>query len=171
MYLGRVRSAGRVAALLAVGAAVGCGSSSTISVALPQRLQREVAKTEPILAFVPTRLPPGYRYADHSVTRSGFDIWFSKAGEAPDQLGFHVRKASCATQGSAMHAFHINGAVVSWSATYEDQEAWRCFARGSVRFVISASRSIPGDDSLDTPRRLHHALDLVRLVAYVRHIK
>ncbi len=69
-----------------------------------------------------------------------------------------------------MHIFSMNGVRIRWGGTYEDQEAWRCFTRSHVSVVITAGRSISGDDSLDTPRRLHDAQDLARLVAYIKHI-
>jgi hypothetical protein len=139
------------------------------SPAVPYRVQRAITKAHPLFADVPTRLPAGYHYAKYVGGRTGFDIWFSKPGEAPDQLGYHVMAASCARKG--LHTFRMNGVTVFWSATYEDQQAWRCLRRARRSIVLTASRSVPGDEALNTPKRRRDALDLVRLVAYSQRIR
>jgi hypothetical protein len=160
-----------LAVVAAVATAASCGSGSKYTSALSNNLQRAVVKTLPRFAYVPTRLPAGYHYSDYTLSRYGFDAWFSKAGETPNQLGYHVVvKARCAAMGSAMHSFTMNGVTVSWSATYEDQQAWRCVTRDHVPFVVSASRSIAGDDVLTTRKTRDDARDLVRLVAYTKQI-
>jgi hypothetical protein len=65
-----------------------------------------------------------------------------------------------------MHTFEANGVHVEWSATYEDQQAWRCLTVDGKQIAITAHRSVPGDDSLDTPGRLQDAQQMVDLVAY-----
>lgn len=158
-------------ALVSLAATVtGCGSASGFSTALPQPVQRAIAKNDPGLAYFPTRLPPGYHYTEHfSNGPNDFGLSFSKSREMHDQLGYQVREANC--RGGAMHIFRLNGARIRWSGTYEDQQAWRCFTSDNVSFIISASRSISGDSALDTPRRLHNALVLARVVANIKHVR
>ncbi len=136
--------------------------------AVPHRVQRQIARLHPRLAFVPTLLPPGYHYAKWIAGRGGFDISFDNPERTPNDLGYDVVKADCAAAGQAMKTFRMNGVNVSWSATYEDQQAWRCLKVGHTTLVLTASRSVAGDDALNTPSRRRDALDLVRLVAYVR---
>ena len=144
-------------------------AAGTASPAVPARVQRALARAHPTLAYVPTRLPAGYHYSTHVVGRTGFDVWFSKPGEAPDQLGYHVAQASCSLRGE--HTFRMNGITVFWSATYEDQQAWRCLRLAGRPVVVTASRSVPGDEALNTPARRRRALDLVRLVVYLQRIR
>lgn len=157
-------------ALVSLAAAVtGCGSGFAFSPALPQPVQRAIAKDDPTLAYFPTRLPSGYHYAEHFSNRpNDFGLSFSNPREMHSQLGYHVREAHC--PGGAMHIFGLNGAHIRWSGTYEDQQAWRCLTSDNVSFVISASRSISGDSVLNTPRRFHDAMVLARVVANIKHI-
>jgi hypothetical protein len=121
------------------------------------------------LAYVPTRLPPGYHYTERfSYGQNDFGLSFNKRRDTHDQLGYTVREAHC--PGGAMHVFRVNGVRIRWSGTYEDQQAWRCVTSGNVSLIISASRSISGDSPLNTPRRVHDALLLARVVANIRHI-
>lgn len=127
-----------------------------------------IKKRDPQTAFVPTRLPIGYHYIKWTPGRKGFDIYFGPA--ATPAMGFDVLETSCAKYGHPMRTFHLNGFTVYWSATYEDQQAWRCITDGRLHIGLEASRSIPGDDTTKTPAKLRHALDLVRLVAYARRV-
>ncbi len=158
-------------ALVGLAAIVaGCGSGSAFSPALPQRVQRAIVKTFPLLAYVPTELPAGYHYSEYfSSSQDDFGLSFTRPGGTPDDLGFRVRNAHC--PGGALHTFRVSGVRIRWGGTYEDQEAWRCFTRDHVPVIVSASRSIFGDDSLNTPKRFHDALELARLVANVEHIR
>lgn len=145
------------------------GSDSGSASVVPRRVQQAIAKSDPDLAYVPTELPSGYRYSTHSAGPDNVDIWFSARGGTPDELGFHVRKAHC--PGGATHTFTVNGVPVSWSGTYEDQEAWRCFTHNNVPVIVSASRSISGDSALNTPRRRHDAMILAGLAANAERIR
>lgn len=153
-------------ALVAAGGALGSGRPP----AMPLSLERSIAKSLPVLAYFPTRIPAPWHYSDHAFNRfgrPGFDLWFSKPGE-PDLLGYHVVEGLC--PGYAMHTFRMNKVTVRWSATYEDQKAWRCFSKGHIAFSVLASASVPGDDNLTTARRRRDALTLVQLIAYIKRI-
>jgi hypothetical protein len=157
--------------LAVIGGGLGAGLSLGGSQSpVPGSVQSLVRKAHPGLAYLPTRLPAGYRYSKYDSFRTGFGFFFSKAGEAPNQLGYGTGLSACATEGSPMHTFTMDGVQVRWSATYEDQQAWRCLITPKGRLVIDAYRSIAGDDGLKTPKQLHDALDLVRMVAYSRRI-
>jgi hypothetical protein len=156
------------ATVSACGSGSGPASNSSFSSVLPQHVQRTIAKDAPVIAYVPRWLPAGYRYSKHSLSGNESDLWFSKPGETPDALGLHVREAHC--PGGATHTFRVRGMTVSWSGTYEDQQAWRCFTHDATPLVISASRSISGDSALDTPQRRQDALLLARLAANTEHI-
>ena len=136
------------------------------SIAVPYRIQRTIVHADPMVAYIPTRLPAGYRSAKYASDRRGFGIWFNNPVRSPNDLGYDVLVAACSTAGRPMHTFiSLNGVRVRWSATYEDQHAWRCLTRDGMAVILTASRSVAGDDSLITPRQRHDALDLVRLIA------
>lgn len=155
-----------VATLAACGSSSRTDSSSTYSQVIPQNVQRHIVKSFGRLAYVPTRLPPGYHYTNHfSYGPTDFGLSFDKRH---DHLGYTVREAHC--PGGAMHVFRVNGLRIRWSGTYEDQQAWRCVTSGNVSLIVGASRSISGDSALNTPKRVHDALLLARVVANIRHI-
>jgi len=147
---------------LAFAATVG----AIAGVAVPYRVQLAIEKSHPVLAYAPRRLPHGYQYAKYLDGRHGFDLWFNNSARAPDDLGYDAVKAACRTAGHSMHTFRANGVLVFWSATYEDQRAWRCLTRAGTTVILTASRSVSGDDMLNSPSRRRDALDLVRLVAF-----
>ncbi len=137
------------------------------SAAIPVSVQETIARENPQLAYFPTRLPPGYEYAyEENVSPAGFDLYFTGIG----QPSFGVVSAFCYTEESAMHTFALNGVSVFWSATYEDQQAWRCVDTGGTNVLIQASASVSGDDSLDTSLRRQDALALATLVAYAKPV-
>jgi hypothetical protein len=144
-------------------ATVSAGAATSASPAVPLTVQRAIRKrVTPLAAYLPSRVPAGYRYRTWQGSRSGFEIWFG-------QLAFGAGVAhSCSVGGSPMKTFRIAGVNVFWSATYEDQQAWRCVRRGHVTILLQSGQSIPGDDGTNTPKTLRDALLLARLVAYAR---
>jgi hypothetical protein len=150
-----------LATLLGVTA---CGSGSG---SVPARVRQEVQNQEGKIGFLPTQLPQGYSYKDSQLGGAGgFDLFFSNP--SGEEIGFHVVKASCKSWGSTMHTFEANGLTVKWSATYQDQQAWRCLAVNGTEIGISASRSVSGDDSLRSPQQRQDAEQMVDLVAHAQ---
>jgi hypothetical protein len=155
--------------LLIVGLAVlGIATGPAVSApspAVPLAVQHAIKKrVSPLAAYLPSRVPAGYRYRTWQGSKSGFEIWFG-------QLAFGAGVAhSCSVGGSPMKTFRLAGVNVFWSATYEDQQAWRCVRRGHVTILLQSGQSIPGDDGTNTPKTLRDALLLARLVASARPI-
>lgn len=139
---------------------------------MPERVQRAIVNTVPALAYLPARLPASYHYAADSLSRSGFTIRFRRASDPSHttSLTFQV-ETTCTGFGPTAHTFHQDGVAVSWSFGYTEQEqlAWRCLVENHVTFSVSAA-SIFRDNVLTTPRGRRNALDLVRLVADVKHV-
>lgn len=135
---------------------------------VPASVLRAIERHNPQVAYVPTRLPAGYHFeAFQDYPSKGFDLYF---GTTQPTLGFHAQPEPCSAMGPAVKSFRVNGFRVYWSATYADQQAWRCLRHGRTRIVLSSSQSIPGDDTTSTPAKRNDALDLVRLVAYTRRL-
>ncbi len=136
------------------------------SAAVPVSVQETIARENPKLAYFPTRLPAGFQYASDDVSQYGFDLYFTGAG----QPSFGVGSGYCYPRGDAMHTFTLSGVSVSWSATYEDQQAWRCVNSGGTSVLIQATASVSGDDSLNNSIQRQDALNLATLVAYAKPI-
>jgi hypothetical protein len=129
---------------------------------VPLRVQRLIKRRAPQAAYVPTRLPPGYRYLNRGIylTRSGFDISFTCCDDNNLPLvGFHavlVKRSEPCNQGPADKRFRIAGVVVGWSAGHNEQFAWCCIRRGGTRLLLTASGERPHSPgtSWRTPRQL-----------------
>jgi uncharacterized membrane protein len=144
--------------------------SPTYSAVVPVSVQQQIASEHPKLAYLPTRLPAHYRFTHWEDSSAGFGMWFDPPGQTPPwrvELGYGVGPYDCASEGASMHILRVNGLNVRWSATEADQQAWRCIDGG----VVDASASIPGDDSLKTPKQRQDALNLATVVAYAEPIR
>lgn len=147
-----------------------CSAAPAVTAAaVPPPVQQAVKKSYPQFPYVPTVLPAGFRYVKWQRAKIGFDIYFGRQSALPD-LGFHALKVSCATYGHAMKTFRLNGVDVYWSATYEDQQAWRCITGNHLHLVLSSNRSVPGDETTTTAADRRDALYLARLVAFARPV-
>jgi hypothetical protein len=130
---------------------------------VPLRVQRVLQTHAPRVAYVPTRLPPGFRY-DHyeNLGRWGYDLYFTTP--AATWIGFDallVKPGEPCNQGSATKRFRVDGVLVLWNAGHNDQQAWRCIRRGGTRVLLTATTS-----SDWRPPKL-----LARMVASARPIK
>lgn len=138
---------------------------------VPLRVQRLLKRRAPQAAYVPTHLPPGYRYFSHeNLTRTGFDLYFSCCTDNRPLLGFDavfVKRSEPCNQGAAVKAFRIDGVVVQWNTGHNDQEAWHCIRRGGTRLLLTVSGVARPSQSTSwrTPRQL------ARMVASAQLIK
>lgn len=123
---------------------------------VPLRVQRVLKTHAPRVAYVPTRLPRGFRY-DHyeNLGRSGFDLYFNccSSSSVIAVIGFDalvLRPGDPCNQGSPMKRLRIDGILVLWNSGHNDQMAWRCIRRGRTRLLLTGSTS----SDWRTPRRL-----------------
>jgi hypothetical protein len=127
---------------------------------VPLRVQRLLKKRAPQAAYVPSRLPPGYRYFTHeNLSGAGFDLYFTCCADKTALIGFDavlVKRSEPCNQGQAAKVFRIHGVVVGWNAGHNDQDAWRCIRRGSTRLLLTVSGEPPNSEgtSWRTPRQL-----------------
>jgi hypothetical protein len=158
--VGSVVVRGLVAFLVGL-ACVPAASASVVPV--PVSVEHEIRdRVGATYRWLPMRVPTvevyaGWKRAPHG---KGFTIFFDKPREQGDDLSFTVAPIrSCAAAfGPAMRTFHLHGVSVHWSATYEDQQAWRCIKSPTgTRFAIWTSQSHPGGDDSRSPRTLHLA--------------
>lgn len=163
----RFLAAGLSAAALAA-LVTACGSSpANSSSPVPPNIQHRVHDEYGSIGFIPTQVPHGYVFQNWDAEGpAGFNMYFGLPNL--EQIGFGVDVVSCKRNGRPMHTFKANGVNVQWSATYEDQQAWRCLTVNGKQVLIQASRSVSGDDSLHTPQQRQDAEQMVSLVAHVQ---
>lgn len=168
----RLSILGLVAVSLALVAATTAAGQrlSTNKSWIPTRVQREIEKSYPSLAYGPTWLPPDYRFGGYARFRKFFVIAFGVAfGSATsDALSWTVvraGKASCDPTG--WKPYRLNGVTVYWGGTTGDQNAWRCIERAGERIKLDAAAS-SDDGHLNTPKKRRDALVLAKTVAYAK---
>jgi hypothetical protein len=145
-----------------VSATSGTAKQLLTTTVVPLPVQRLLKMRAPKAAYVPTRLPRGFRY-DHyeNLGRSGFDLYFRCCGMTP--IGFdalRIRPTDACNQGTAVKVFRIDGVLVAWNSGHNDEMAWHCIRRGRTRVLITVSTS----SDWRTPRQL------ARMVASARPI-
>jgi hypothetical protein len=130
-------------------------------------------KTYPSLAYAPTWLPASYHYGGYSPGKF-FVLTFGNR-QYPDALSRSVFKAAPHSPNcrrpNAMATFRMNHVTVYWEGTYGDQQAYRCLTRAGTTIVLTASASIPGDDSNRTPKQRHDAYVLAKAIAYAEPLR
>ena len=146
-------------------AASGSAREAQATTIVPLRVQRLLKRRAPVVAFVPTHVPRGYRY-DHyeNLGRFGFDLYF-RCCDRFSLIGYsalHVRPGEPCNQGTATKVFLIDGVRVAWNSGHNDEQAWRCVGlRDGTHVLLTVST---GSD-WRTPR------DLARMVASARRIR
>jgi len=131
---------------------------------VPLRVQHLLKRRAPIAAYVPTRVPRGFRYYHYeNLGRSGFVLYFQCCGRVR-AIGFdavHVWPGTPCNQGTAMKVFRIDGVRVAWNSGHNDEQAWRCISlRDGTHVLLTVST---GSD-WRTPR------ELARMVASARRV-
>ena len=150
--------------LLSASVLAACGGSSS---PVPSNVRQQVHDEYGGIGFIPTQVPGGYGFQELDAEGpAGFNMYFSRP--SGEQIQFGVDVASCASNGGAMHTFEANGVAIRWSATEEDQQAWRCVTVNRKQVLIMSSRSVPGDDSLATSQQRQDADQMVALVAHAQ---
>lgn len=132
-----------IACVLAPGVAWALGGRQPV---VPVRVQRTVLNLYgKRLAFVPSRLPAGYRYQgwSHSRKPSYFEYQFNfvekdSTGKVVAAPSFQVIRRACPSAPSwpAQGHFRLNGHKIAWSRTNTETYAWRCLAAQGRTFVI-----------------------------------
>jgi hypothetical protein len=117
---------------------------------VPARVQVAVQRAaDPLYRYLPSYAPPALRF--RRLTSAGPTVGVELSGRSGSRLvNFEVGPAAppCVNSRAArssMHTFHFGAIAVYWSATFEDQQAWRCVkgADGTTT-VILASESVYG---------------------------
>lgn len=119
------------------GTSAWAGSQSVV----PSPVRRAIVRDYPGMAYVPGRLPRGYRYASwtHSkkATNYEYQLVFAE-GSASKQLDLQVFRRACpaAPAWPAMGTLHVDGHAIKWSRTNTGTTVWRCMKNQGRAFVI-----------------------------------
>ena len=102
-------------------------------------------------AYLPTRLPLGYRYERWQLPSGGLVVTF-KHRQGADRFSFQVRRLPSGTQCDMGGAFHktlqMDGNKVYYGGVAGEWIAWRCVTspKTAKRYVLSVHSSGPLPD-------------------------
>ena len=124
---------------------------------VPVPVQQEIVQRAPLLAYVPSRLAPGWSYVTWATTGKTLVIVFrTRAGK---EIDFLVTRSAGSCSFSSQKTFQMAGVKAYWGHTAAQQRAWRCV--NGMR--LTAATSLPPDRFAD--------VGLARLVASGHRIR
>ena len=123
---------------------------------VPVAVQQQIVEQAPRVAYVPSRLPSGWRYSNLLTDGSMLELVF-RGGKGREIDYFVLRSRGACSLGS-LGSTRLASGIVYWAKTVNQQSAWRCV--GTLKLM--AATSLP-------PDRLSYVV-LARLVASGRHL-
>jgi hypothetical protein len=129
------RIAGVTAATVIVAALSACGGSTQATV--PSQVRDRIVKNYPTMAFVPGRLPNGYRYKGLYFLGAGkgYELSFARRGAAADQIGMWVGPDACSPW--RHHSRRVNDHTISSEMSSMGMMVWRCTNRQGRPVIIT----------------------------------
>jgi hypothetical protein len=119
---------------------------------VPADIQHQIVEqVPPAVAYVPSRLAPGWHYAAWTTTGTALMIFFRNG--AGKEIQFLVKRNNAGGCGYGVKSFQMAGVKTYYNKTAAQQEAWRCV--NGVK--VSAATSLPPNRFAD--------VGLARLVA------
>jgi hypothetical protein len=119
---------------------------------VPAAVQAQILEKAPLVAYAPSRLAPGWRYASWRLEGGGaLQIVFRNG--AGREIVFVASRFKGNCRSGMEKSFQMAGVKVYWGHTSNEQEAWRCV---DGRRLVAAT-SLPPDRFAD--------VGLARLVA------
>jgi hypothetical protein len=125
---------------------------------VPAAIQQEIAQQTPALvAYVPSRLAPGWRY--HSWTTTGKILLIFFRNRSGQEIQFLVSRHTGICSFAGDKSFQMAGVKAYWTSNAAQQQAWRCV--NGVKITAATSLA---------PNRFAN-VGLARLVASAAHLR
>jgi hypothetical protein len=145
--------------------------------AIPPAVEEAIARGVPAeYAYVPTRIPSGWRYRAWDAGREtpglfprgrGLNIWFTTPH--PSGAGFHVYADRRCRRETAMRRFRFGRIVVAWRTNFGDDRAWRCVP--TRRGMLQVSLSFVGSTSLNVDLDARRAEPVARMLVGIKRAR
>lgn len=112
-------------------------TTSSNQTPVPSQVREAIVKDYPVMAFLPGRLPSGYRYANWTHFKTGYQLVFLH-GSVTNQVDLQVLSRPCPAppKGPAKATLHVNGHTLKWLQTNHGAIVWRCMTNRGRSFVI-----------------------------------
>jgi len=128
--------------MLVAGLAVTTATAAAAPV--PLHAQQAIKQRTTLYAYVPARVPLGFRYYRWSFTPKPAALRIAFRNKAGWEISFVASaQAACAGAGKEK-SFQLDGNKVYWSQTAVAQQAWRCVVgRNHALIRLTASTIVP----------------------------
>lgn len=154
--------------LVLVLALSGCGGAHRFAHlnGVPSYFLKAIETGYPGEAYLPSRVPKGFRYDSSRTYATSYDVNYEVTGTAFGAT-FEMLQAPCRRFGHSSHMFVVNGRRIEWAGTFGVQQAWLCLTtKDGHPFGLFARAAVSGDGSLNSPRHRRDAERLATLVGY-----
>jgi hypothetical protein len=126
-----------------IAGVAGATASATSQPLVPTFIQAAIAVRSPQLAYVPSRIAPGFKYERYAASPQAVRVTFkNKAGW---QLVFIATPLVGSCRAGMEKSFQLAGNKVFWMQTPSEQRAWRCVSsrNGHVIRLVTATNQPP----------------------------
>ena len=118
---------------------------------VPLRSQQAIKQRTKLYAYVPARVPIGFRYYRWSFTPKPPALRIVFRNKAGWQIVFSATPGAACTGAGKEKSFQLDGNKVYWSHTATEQQAWRCVTgRNGKPIRLTASTAVPPTKFSDT---------------------
>ena len=123
-----------------VAASVAAASTPPV----PLHAQQAIRQRTALYAYVPARVPIGFRYYRWSFTPKPPALRIVFRNKAGWEIGFSASPGAACSGAGKEKSFQLDGNKVYWSHTATQQRAWRCVVgRNHKPIQLTASTTVP----------------------------
>jgi hypothetical protein len=106
---------------------------------VPPAVQQRILEKAPLVAYAPSRLAPGWRYASWRLDGQGA-LRIAFRNRAGREIVFVASRFAGNCRSGMEKSFQMAGVKVYWGHTANEQEAWRCV---NGRRLVAATSLAP----------------------------
>jgi hypothetical protein len=118
---------------------------------VPLHAQRAIKRRTTQYAYVPARVPLGFRYYRWSFTTQPPALRISFRNKAGWEIVFSASPGAACTGAGKEKSFQLDGNKVYWSHTATEQQAWRCVVGRNHKLIrLTATTTVPPTKFGDT---------------------
>jgi hypothetical protein len=111
---------------------------------VPLHAQRAIEQRAPLYAYVPARVPLGFRYYRWSFANKPATLRIAFRNKAGWEIVFTASPGAACDGSGKDKSFQLDGNKVYWSQTTTGQQAWRCVVgRNHALIRLTASTTVP----------------------------
>ena len=111
---------------------------------VPLHAQQAIKQRTKLYAYVPARVPIGFRYYRWSFTPKPPALRVVFRNKAGRQIVFSASPGAGCSGAGKEKSFQLDGNKVYWSHTATEQQAWRCVVGRNHKLIrLSATTTVP----------------------------